>query len=299
MRKIMLHPTPPYDYHKIMRRLQGDRTFDIMYRNERGRLIRTIRVQDHVYLIEIESTGELLHPALEITVHDIHDDKRLAPIQKHLQQMLSTEVDLLAFYRHLDYDPLLTTLSAQYQGHRIVLDGDKFECMVKTIIGQQLNLAFAATLTQRLVDICSQPYEFAGNVYPVFPSAEEVASLDYTQLREMQFSQRKAEYVIDFARSIVEGRLDLDAVDRMDDAEVIHKLTQFRGIGRWTAECFLLFGMGRQDLLPAADIGIRNALRKLYDLEYQPSEAEVRMMGEHWTPWSSYVTFYLWETLSS
>ncbi len=170
--------------------------------------------------------------------------------------------------------------------------------MTKTIVGQQLNLAFAATLNKRLIELLSPPFETEGQLYPVFPSAEQVALCSYEQLRELQFSQRKAEYTIDFAREVVSGKIDLPAMESMEDGEIMELLIKQRGIGRWTAECFLLFGLGRTDLLPAADIGLRNALRRWYGLEDQPSEAQVREMGRKWSPWSSYVTFYLWESLN-
>jgi DNA-3-methyladenine glycosylase II len=171
--------------------------------------------------------------------------------------------------------------------------------MIRTIIGQQLNLAFAATLTRRLVQLASpEPLVHEGRTFLFFPSPEEVARLSYESLCELQFSRRKAEYVIDFAREIVEGNLDLERLEAMSNEEIISQLVRLRGIGRWTVECFLLFGLGRTDLLPAADIGLRNGLKRWFGLDSQPTEEEVRRWGASWSPWSSYVTYYLWESLN-
>ncbi|GAB7386917.1 hypothetical protein BSNK01_07530 [Bacillaceae bacterium] len=134
--------------------------------------------------------------------------------------------------------------------------------------------------------------------YPVFPSPEQVARLRYDELRRLQFSQRKAEYVIDFARLVADGKLDLRTLAEKRDQEIIATLTKVRGIGRWSVECFLLFGLGRPDLLPAADIGLRNGVQIVYRLPERPNEEEVRRLGASWSPWSSYVTYYIWESLN-
>jgi DNA-3-methyladenine glycosylase II len=213
--------------------------------------------------------------------------------------MLSIDVDLQAFYNHLDGIPALAPLQYKFHGLRLLLEPDLFQCMIRTIIGQQLNLGFAATLTGRLVQsAANDPITYHGDDYYAFPSAEQVAALTIDRLRELQFSQRKAEYVIGLAQAVADGSLDLEHLETLDNEEVIQKLTKYRGVGRWTVECFLLFGMGRQDLLPAADIGLRNAIKLWYGLGEQPTEDEVRRWGASWSPWSSYITYYLWESLN-
>ena len=185
----------------------------------------------------------------------------------------------------------------RFCGLRPILDADLFESMVKIIIGQQLNVRFAATLTERLVDLGGETVEWNSVLLPVFPSAEQVARWPYDELQSRSFSRRKAEYVIDFARAVVDGRVDLDGLWRMADGEICERLTSLRGIGRWTVECFLLFGIGRPDVLPAADIGVQNALQRLYGMDRRPGEDEVRRLAEPWAPWRSYVTYYLWQSL--
>lgn len=294
---IKLYPLPPYDFDRMIRRVVG--VGHEMYRVEEGRLIRTIRVQGKVYWIAIQSTGTVQEPKLEVEVHAQDGDIEQAAVEAHLQRMLSTKQDLTEFKHHLETQTDMGSLATTFEGLHIILESDLFECMAKTIIGQQLNLSFAATLNKRLIELASTPFEKDGQIYPVFPSADEVAALTYEQLRELQFSQRKAEYTIDFARAVSEGRLDLQSLYEQDNETIVNDLIKLRGIGRWTVECFLLFGLGRTDLLPAADIGLRNALKRWYGMDHQPTEPEVREIGKNWNPWSSYVTFYLWETLNT
>lgn len=290
-------PRAPYDFSKMIRRLQG--VNHEMYRVREAQLIRTIRFDGHILVMQAESVGSVNEPKLRVTLHGSNmEDLDRDRLKRYLETMLSTSLDLQTFYDHLAGDIRLEPLVERFYGLRFILEADLFECMTKTIIGQQLNLAFASTLNRRLMELTTKPVHWEGMELPVFPACEQIAHLEYSQLRDLQFSQRKAEYVIDFARLVASGGLDLNQLHTVTNEEIVAKLSKIRGIGRWTAECFLMFGMGRTDLLPAADIGLRNGVKKLYGLLEQPTEAAVRDLGAAWAPWSSYVTFYLWETLN-
>lgn len=293
---IILKPKPPYDFDKTVKRLHG--VNHEMYSREKGSITRTLRAGNRVFLATVVSRGTTECPELHAEIDGTPSDEEKKQLRHLLDNLFSVDVDLLSFYKHFEEDPLYASLCSRFYGLRIMLEGGLFECMVKTIIGQQMNLSFASTLTRRLIDRSSHPYVHNGRAYPVFPSPGEVAALQVEDLTALQFSRRKAEYVIDFAREVVNGGLDLNQFEKMEDREIVERLVRIRGIGRWTAECFLLFGMGREDLLPAADIGLRNAIKRLFGLDRQPDEQEVRAIGAHWSPWSSYMTFYLWESLN-
>ncbi|OPA74033.1 hypothetical protein BVG16_25085 [Paenibacillus selenitireducens] len=292
-----IFPCAPYDFSKMIRRLQG--VNHEMYRIRGEQLIRTIRYEGHVLVMQAESVGTVDEPKLRIELHGSNmENLDREGLKRYLETILSTSLDIQAFYDHLAEDARLEPLAERFYGLRFILEADLFECMAKTIIGQQLNLAFASTLNRRLMEVATKPVHWEGMELPVFPSCEDVARLEYSQLRELQYSQRKAEYVIDFARLVADGGLDLKRLHSETNEEIVASLSKLRGIGRWTAECFLMFGMGRTDLLPAADIGLRNGVKKLYGLSERPTEAEVRDIGAAWAPWSSYITFYVWETLN-
>jgi DNA-3-methyladenine glycosylase II len=284
----------------MISRLQG--VGHELYRHDNGSLVRTIRVKNRVYGVSIRSEGSTLQPLLVADIAGIGSDEELMLVSGHLRRMLSLDADLDGLYDKLEQDDGLKVLADKYNGFRFILESDPFECMVKTIIGQQLNLSFAATLTRRLIETASEPFYIQGREqsYPVFPSPDQVANLKIEQLRALQFSERKAEYVIGFAQEVAQGSLIVEAaeLEKLTNEELMERLIPLRGIGRWTVECFLMFGLGRPDLLPAADIGLRNALRNLYKLDHQPTEAEVRAIGANWSPWSSYITYYLWESLN-
>lgn len=295
---IEIYPQPPYDFGKMIRRLQG--VGHEMFRVLGERLVRTIRFDDQIFVMEVQALGTIEEPKLQVHLYGEQrlPETRLGAIEEQIGLMLSTHVPVQSFYEQMKHDAIFNGIVERFMGLRLILEAGLFECMVKTIVGQQLNLAFAATLNRRLMALTTVPVQWEGMELPVFPSCEQVAKLEYSQLREQQYSQRKAEYVIDFARAVLNGTINLTDLFTKTNEEIIAELSKVRGIGRWTVECFLMFGMGRTDLLPAADIGLRNAVKKNYGLETQPSEAEVRQYGAGWSPWSSYATFYLWETMN-
>jgi DNA-3-methyladenine glycosylase II len=283
----------PYSFAQTTKRLKSFEKSSYVYR--KGAFWRTIQGKKGPLLLSVAEDPN--RPALiaEITGEIAPEEEE--DLKKRVAHMFGVDVDLTPFYEEMKQDAVLWPVIEKRIGMHLVLDASLYECLIKTIIGQQLNVSFAATLIERFIQLAGETGEFAGEKWKVFPTAEQVARLSYEDLRRLQFNQRKAEYIIDLSRFIVEGRLDLEELTTIPDDEVMKKLMALRGIGRWTAECMLMFGLRRPDLLPAADIGLRNAIGRLYGLPVRPDENEVRRIGEKWAPFRSYVTFYLWDTL--
>ncbi|MGA8943290.1 MAG: DNA-3-methyladenine glycosylase [Thermoactinomyces sp.] len=283
----------PYSFFHTTKRL---RTFEkSSYRYENGTFRRTIRGQNGPLLLEISHNKA--DSALEVRIKGASGNENRERLRRQVARMFSTEIDLRPFYQQMGQDPFLSPVIMERKGMHLVLDPDLHECLQKTIIGQQLNVSFAATLTDRLIKLAGDKAEFDGERWTVFPAPEQIARLKYEQLQALQFSRRKAEYIIDIARMIASGELDLGELYDCTDEEVMERLLPIRGIGRWTVECVMLFGLGRPDLLPAQDIGLRNAVKRVYSLKERPNEKTVRKLGQSWSPYASYVTFYLWDTL--
>ncbi|WP_244527621.1 DNA-3-methyladenine glycosylase family protein [Lihuaxuella thermophila] len=290
----MIECNYPYSFPKTTKRL---RYFEkSMYVYQDGMFTRTLRGKKGPLVVSVSEsrTPSVLLVKVEGDLAE-GEEEQLKATMRH---MFSTEVDLTPFYRQWQEDSLMGRVVREREGMHIVLDPTVYECLIKTIVGQQLNISFAATLLKRLIQLAGEAVEFQGGTLPVFPSPEQVARLNYEDLQQLQFNRRKAEYIIDISRQVAEGKLDLDALSSLSDEQIAETLLPLRGVGRWTVECVMLFGLGRPDLLPAADIGLRNAVRRVYGLDEQPSEQEVRRIGEAWAPYRSYATFYLWDTLS-
>ena len=178
-------------------------------------------------------------------------------------------------------------------GLRPTLVPDPFEMLVGAISAQQVNLAFAFATRARLVRRYGTPADVDGVTVHAFPSPAVLAEAPVGVLRAMQFSERKAEYIVGLARELATGRLDLSALAGASDADVIARLTAIRGLGRWTAEWFLARALGRPDVCPADDIGVRRALEALCWGGRRRAAAGVRRRAQAWRPHRSLATHYL------
>lgn len=165
---------------------------------------------------------------------------------------------------------------------------DPFVALAHAIISQQLSSKAAATIARRFDAL------FAGPATP-----EQVEAVSDEQLRAVGLSSQKIGYMRDLCRRIADGALPLGALDAMNDEDVIVALTQVKGIGRWTAEMFLMFRLHRPDVLPVGDLGIVNAVKKAYRLRKTPTPARLVRLGEAWRPYRSVACWYLWASLDN
>jgi len=166
---------------------------------------------------------------------------------------------------------------------------DHFAMLVRAIVFQQLSTKAATTIHGRLLAILP-----AGTLTP-----EALVALSDAQLRAAGISRQKAGYLRDLSQKVGGGTVPLDAVDALEDEEVIAALTQVKGIGRWTAEMFLIFRLQRPDVLPLSDLGIVNAIQKAYGLRKKPTADRMRRIGEAWRPYRSIASWYLWRSLDN
>ena len=166
---------------------------------------------------------------------------------------------------------------------------DAYGALLRAIVGQQLSVKAARTIYTRLTDL------FGGHT----PTPEELLAVDPDALRGVGLSRAKATYVRSLAEHVLSGDLELDRLDELGDEEVMREVTAVKGLGRWTADMFLIFHLGRPDVLPVGDLGVRRAVERLYGLEGLPSAEELEALGERWRPYRSLASLYLWESLDN
>lgn len=294
--RFELIPPSPTQFQHYLQRL-GQTSERAMYQVGERWFARLLRIEGRLLYVRVvdRSTDDDSRWLVELPDGEARYEQAVRMTLAHLLCLDAPLHDIQAL---LAREEPLSRLCHRFHGVRMIIDAEPWEAAAGAIISQQLNLAFAAALKQRLMALCGAEVIIDGVSLTAFPTPEQVARLEPDQLRTLQYSQRKADYLIGLAREIVAGRLDLAELTHLPDDEVIERLVRLRGVGRWTAECFLLFGLGRPDLLPAADIGLRNAVRRIYALDHQPTESEVRALAANWHPWSSWITYYLWLTLA-
>jgi 3-methyladenine DNA glycosylase/8-oxoguanine DNA glycosylase len=172
---------------------------------------------------------------------------------------------------------------------RVMSEGSHFHALTRSIVFQQLSGKAAATIMAR---VCALFPDGA-------PSAEGVMRVTDEQFRSAGLSRQKIGYLRDFAEKVATGALPLEAVESMKNDDLIAHLVQVKGIGRWTAQMFLIFRLGRLDVLPELDLGIQNAIQKAYRKRKRPTPKEVAKIGAKWAPHSSVASWYLWRSLEN
>ena len=208
-----------------------------------------------------------------------------------MSQIASDDTVAAAVERLKKHDPLLGRVIERYGPCTIRPHRNYYQELVDSIISQQLSVHAARAIEQRFRDL------FDG----AFPTAEQILTTDVETLRGLGFSRAKGSYVLDLAQHIVDGKVKFDHLDSLSNEEVMAELLPVKGIGEWTVHMFLMFCMGRLDVLPVGDLGIRNGIRKLYGLGEAPSPAQVREIAEQneWHPYESVASWYIWQSLDN
>jgi DNA-3-methyladenine glycosylase II len=159
--------------------------------------------------------------------------------------------------------------------------------LTRALVAQQLSVKAADTIFKRFLAIFPED----------FPAPEAILAVPAARLREIGMSWRKAEYLHDLCRRVLDGSLPLDRLDSMSDEDVMKTLVAVKGIGRWTAEMILIFQLARPDVLPVDDVGLLRAARQVYGLRRRPTAKQFTRMGEKWRPYRSIACWYLWAEL--
>jgi DNA-3-methyladenine glycosylase II len=195
--------------------------------------------------------------------------------------------NLSAATRHLRRsDPVMRSLISQVGPFQLKLERNRFWMLVRSIISQQLSTSAARTIRGR-IEVLHGP----GKI-----TAERFRELSAKELRGAGLSGQKAAYVADLTDAALTGRIDLRQIARKSDEEVIEELVQVKGIGRWTAQMFLIFSLGRLDVFPHDDLGVRAAIRNLYGLTELPDKEQSHQIAARWRPYASVASWYCWRS---
>lgn len=167
------------------------------------------------------------------------------------------------------------------------LERDRFGMLVRSIISQQISTGAARSIRKRLQELAR----------PDGLKAANLTRFSVDQLRSVGLSPQKASYVADLARKVTDGTVDLRRIGRLPDEGIVEELTRVKGIGRWTAQMFLIFSLGRLDVFPHDDLGVRVAIRNRYGLAELPDRRTALAIAAPWRPYASVASWYCWRTL--
>jgi DNA-3-methyladenine glycosylase II len=182
-------------------------------------------------------------------------------------------------------DPVMATIMRRHPRVFMMRRGEPFMTLARAIVGQQISVKAAQSVWQRFVSC-------VGDVTP-----QRVLARPRPALRACGLSDRKTEYIADLAQHFADGRIHVHRWPQMSDEQIIEELVEVRGIGRWTAEMFLMFNLLRPDVFPLDDLGLQKGIRVAYYGGRKIALSTMRKLGEGWRPWRSVATWYLWRSL--
>ncbi|BFT75667.1 DNA-3-methyladenine glycosylase family protein [Paenibacillus sp. P36] len=292
-------PLPePFRYEQNLGYLTRS-TNECLFHVDNSDIYKLLLVGDNRVLIAVNSEDNL---QLRISVLSSTDTPvtpaLLEHVARYVWEWFDLSTDLAPFYALAEHDPLLDQVTQDFYGLRLLGIPDLFEAMSWGIMGQQINLAFAYTLKRRLVETFGTRLDWQGRTYWAFPAPERIAGLAPEALTALQFTGKKAEYLIGVAQMMAEGRLAKEQLLKMNDFAAMEKeLLSIRGIGPWTANYVLMRCLRNAAAFPIADVGLHNALKHVLGLDEKPTLPHIRQLAENWKGWEAYATFYLWRVL--
>lgn len=192
-------------------------------------------------------------------------------------------------------DPVLAEVIASYPLPNFTPHTNYYRELVESIISQQLSIKAADTILERFKNL------FEPATASAFPNPAEILTKDIETFRSVGLSRQKASYICDLAEKVEDGTVKFDHLDALSNDEVIAELTQIKGVGVWTVHMFLIFCMGRLNVLPVGDLGIKNGIQNLYGFNTKPTQDEMETIARNnnWHPYESVASWYVWRSLNN
>lgn len=270
-----------------------DRNYDECLHEVRQESVRKLLSIDNIStLVEILEEDNFL--IIKVLTGESPENE----IIEFVKNWFDIDRDLTDFYQLLSQDSELSYMNLDYNGLRLLGIPNLFESLCWSIIGQQINLTFAYKLKRKMTEAFGTKLTYENNDYCLFPSPEIVANLQVSDLMPMQFSTRKAEYLIEIAKQFVSGNISKSKLEQMTTPEAIKALVSIRGIGEWTANYALMKSLKRLECVTYGDVGLYNALFALKGFPKRPTREQLDTFFENFKNWEAYTVFYLWRSLS-
>jgi DNA-3-methyladenine glycosylase II len=291
--QILLEPRSPFRLDLTAWALRR-RSHNAVDHWDAGVYERVVSLDGVPLALSVRQTAGPDAPRLSVTVAGGSvDQPREVLARSALDRLLGLRVDLTAFAAMAAPDPSLGPLASRLRGLKPPRFPTVFEALVNGVACQQLSLDVGIHLLNRLAA------DRGGSVFDdpdgprAFPGPQDLAPLETGDLRRHGFSSTKARTIIETARAIVAGDLDLEALEHLEDAAAIEQLISLRGIGRWTAEYVLLRGLGRLHIFPGDDVGAHNKLRRLFGIDTPLDYGTTQELVARWHPYAGVVYFHL------
>lgn len=244
--------------------------------------------------IAITQSGSPETPRLRIAVNGIGAGPEIEPpLRSLVARLLGTHVDLGEFYRFAESSTMLSKLAGEFRGSKPPRFPTYFETLVNAIACQQLSLTVGIRLLNRLAQAYGPVFQTREGSFYAFPRPEDLVDIDVEELRGLGYSYQKGRYLLNLARLIMDQQFNPDDINTLSDHAALERLCSIKGVGRWTAEYFLLRGLGRTHVFPGDDVGARNNLQRWLGLPHSLDYAGVHRVLAGWENFGGLIYFHL------
>ncbi|MDQ3133616.1 MAG: hypothetical protein M3Q76_02280 [Acidobacteriota bacterium] len=291
----IIRACPPFDFAATARFLRFTEAEAVDTFREH-RYARAFHLKGRLYLVRVEARGTATRPSLGITVEpeSASTPQVVEKVEELIRHIFTVKHDLAGWQTQIVGDELMQQIAAEHRGLHLACWPTLFEALVVSILSQQISTAVAMVLKRRVVERFGVSLKVEGHTYYTFPRSDALAQSSVEDLRALGLSNAKALSIIELARADAVVEIESDALKQQDNEALIARLSQLRGVGRWTAEWALMLHFGRTNVFPAGDLFLRGAIIKYYNGGEPLTEREIRALAaERWGEWSSYAALYL------
>ena len=298
MNRIEISLTPPFDM-LLSTRIWSRSALEQVDIVENGNYKRAFIRGGRPVLFELHPKGDVDNPSVEMVLNGDIDPEDLAWGMEQARWILNDFAPIKRFYKHAaNVDSRLVLLTERFRGLRPLLSPSVFEILVFAIVGQQVNLNFAYQCKTALENRYAGYVEIDGHRWCTGLEPRDFDTASVQEMRELKISRNKALAIIELARAFQMVPIDRTTLSGMSATEIADSLIALRGIGPWTAEYTLIRGLGSVDAFPSGDAGLKNAIKRHYELDHPLDESKIKTFGEKWKPYRSLATWYLWTSLA-
>lgn len=291
---IQIIPPKEFDFQECLVFLNRSNQ-ELLHQMKDGHIYKLLKIDESLILVKLGYENHMIK--VEFPYHQPSEES-CRKVAEYVWKWFDLDSDLAGFYEMATKDKVLNKMAQQYYGLRILCIPDLFEALIWAIIGQQINLTFAYTLKRRLIEHFGESLTVNGDTFWLFPSYKKIASIDLEDLKKLQFTGRKAEYIIGIANSMKNGEITKESLLlQQDNQKIVKSLTAIRGIGPWSADYVMMKCFHSITSFPIGDVGLQNALKICLGMERKPTVEEMKKLAENWEGWEAYATFYLWRSL--
>jgi DNA-3-methyladenine glycosylase II len=293
-----LIPVAPYSLHLTAIRFARFKD-EIVDRVQASGYQRLLAVDGQLALATVTDGGTTTKPLLHVELQGPRKTDLDRPeFAAQLRHILCTDLDLKPFYRQSRKDDLLGPITPRFRGLKLPASPTVFESLVMAVLSQQVNLTFAYSIKKELVETFGEKWSVTGETYRAFPSPKRFVEETEESLRRFRLSRAKAGTLARLGETFASGALKEQELAALSDEEVVERLIQIKGIGRWSAEIALLRGLARVDAFPGGDLGVvKYVAQGLLGKAEKASEADMRAFAECWRPYRGLALIYCYAEL--